>query len=149
MARPKKTRMIHSEPEITYFKPARVALRDLRENSLTLEEIEAVRLKDLDGLDQEECAKRMNVSRTTFHRVLGLSRKKIADALLNGKALRIGGGDYMLGRGEKGGRGFGPGGECVCPECGRKVPHDRGIPCFEYKCPDCGTQMTRTSPDKG
>ena len=47
------------------------------------------------------------------------------------------------GRGMGGGRGLGPGGECVCPNCGEKLPHERGIPCFEIKCPKCGTAMTR------
>ena len=47
------------------------------------------------------------------------------------------------GRGMGGGRGMGPGGNCVCPNCGEKVPHERGVPCFEVKCPKCGTTMTR------
>jgi endogenous inhibitor of DNA gyrase (YacG/DUF329 family) len=42
-----------------------------------------------------------------------------------------------------GGTGAGPGGECVCPNCGKKVPHERGVPCYEAKCPDCGTAMIR------
>jgi hypothetical protein len=48
-----------------------------------------------------------------------------------------------MGRGAGGGRGLGPGGECLCPECGKKAPHKRGVPCFEQKCPACGTPMTR------
>lgn len=47
------------------------------------------------------------------------------------------------GRGMGGGRGLGPGGDCVCPKCGERVSHERGIPCFEIKCPNCGTAMTR------
>ena len=47
------------------------------------------------------------------------------------------------GRGMGGGRGLGPGGDCVCPNCGKKLPHKRGTPCFEIKCPKCGTVMTR------
>jgi hypothetical protein len=49
------------------------------------------------------------------------------------------------GRGMGGGQGLGPGGDCVCPNCGKKVPHERGTPCFEVKCPKCGTPMTRSS----
>jgi len=47
------------------------------------------------------------------------------------------------GRGRMGGFGLGPGGECICPNCATKVPHQRGIPCYTYKCPKCGTSMTR------
>ncbi len=68
----------------------------LEEACLTLEEVESIRLKDLDGLGQEECAKKMNISRSTFHRVLNRARRKLADALLNGKAIRIEGGNFMM-----------------------------------------------------
>jgi len=47
------------------------------------------------------------------------------------------------GRGRMGGRGLGPDGECLCPQCGARAPHQRGIPCIEQKCPNCGTAMTR------
>ena len=47
------------------------------------------------------------------------------------------------GRGRMGGAGRGPGGECVCPSCGKKVSHERGVPCYEVRCPKCGTAMTR------
>ena len=46
-------------------------------------------------------------------------------------------------RGRMGGFGLGPGGECVCPNCGTKVPHQRGVPCYTLKCPKCGSPMTR------
>lgn len=47
------------------------------------------------------------------------------------------------GRGRMGGKGLGPAGTCVCPSCGAKVPHMRGIPCYKMSCPKCGTKMTR------
>jgi hypothetical protein len=47
------------------------------------------------------------------------------------------------GRGRMGGRGLGPEGECLCPQCGERAPHERGIPCYEQKCPKCGTAMVR------
>lgn len=47
------------------------------------------------------------------------------------------------GMGQGRGGGFGAGGECICPSCGKKAPHQRGTPCNEIKCPDCGTLMTR------
>jgi len=61
-----------------------------------VEEAEAIRLKDLEGLEQEECAQRMSVSRSTFARVLASARQKMADALLNGKAIRIEGGNFEM-----------------------------------------------------
>ena len=68
----------------------------LNEVKLLVEEAEAVRLKDLEGLEQEECAQKMNISRSTFSRILDSARQKIADALLNGKAIRIEGGNFEL-----------------------------------------------------
>lgn len=98
MARPVKWRRVATIPRATYFKPAGVPLRALEDVALSLEEAEAIRLKDIDGLDQGECAKRMRVSRPTFHRVLRSARHKIADALIHGKVLRIGGGNFALDR---------------------------------------------------
>jgi len=83
-------------PEVTYFKPAGIPLRALEDVGLTVEEVEAIRLKDLAGLQQVECAKRMHISRPTFHRILGSGRRKIADALVNGKAIRVEGGNFAL-----------------------------------------------------
>jgi len=83
-------------PQITYFKPAGIPLIHLQEVCLSVEEVEAIRLKDLEGLDQEECACKMSVSRTTFARVLGSARQKMADALLGAKAIRIEGGNFEM-----------------------------------------------------
>ena len=94
MPRPPKWRCIRNMPDVTYFKPACIPARVLEEVCLSLEEMEAIRLKDLEGWDQEQCAESMKISRTTFHRVLMSARKKVADVLLNGKALRIEGGNY-------------------------------------------------------
>ena len=47
------------------------------------------------------------------------------------------------GRGRTGGRGLGPGGYCICPYCGTKVPHQQGVPCYQQTCPRCGAKMTR------
>ena len=83
-------------PGVTYFKPAGIPLRMLDEVYLSVEEAEAIRLKDLEDLDQEQCAGRMNISRSTFQRVLESARRKIADVLLNGKAIRIEGGNFEM-----------------------------------------------------
>ncbi|MFH1663179.1 MAG: DUF134 domain-containing protein [Chloroflexota bacterium] len=96
MPRQKKYRRVEFLPDVSYYKPAGIPLRFLKEVGLSVEEIEAIRLKDLEGLEQEQCAERMRISRSTFQRVLSTSRKKIADALLNGKAIRIGGGNFEL-----------------------------------------------------
>lgn len=61
----------------------------LEEIILNADESEAVRLKDLQNLSQKECAKRMNISQPTFHRLVSSARKKITDAIINGKAIRI------------------------------------------------------------
>ena len=94
MPRPPKWRCIRFAPDVTYFKPAEIPTRLLEEVCLSLEEAEAIRLKDLEGWEQEQCAESMKISRTTFHRVLGSARRNVADALLNGKAIRIEGGNY-------------------------------------------------------
>jgi len=96
MGRPPKCRRVAFLPEATYFKPSGIPLRVLNEVRLSVEEAEAIRLKDLEGLEQEECARRMSVSRTTFARVLNSARQKMADVLLNGKALRIEGGNFEV-----------------------------------------------------
>jgi len=83
-------------PDVTYFKPAGIPLRALKEVRLSVEEAEAIRLKDLEGLDQEQGAARMNISRPTFQRVLTSGRQKMAEALLNGKAIRIEGGNFAM-----------------------------------------------------
>ncbi|MFC1912013.1 DUF134 domain-containing protein [Chloroflexota bacterium] len=96
MSRPPKYRRVAFLPNVTYFKPAGIPLRALEEVQLSVEEAEAIRLKDLEGLEQEEGAERMNISRPTFQRVLASARQKMADALLNGKAIRIEGGSFEM-----------------------------------------------------
>jgi len=96
MPRPTKCRRVGFVPEMTYFKPAGVPLSSLEEVCLSIEEAEAIRLKDLERLDQEEGAQKMQISRPTFQRVLGSARTKLADALLNGKAIRIEGGNFEM-----------------------------------------------------
>ena len=96
MGRQPLFRRVNFLPPVTYFKPAGVPLAQLQEVRLSIEEAEAIRLRDIEGLEQDECAQRMRVSRTTFARILLLARQKMADALLNGKAIRIEGGNYEM-----------------------------------------------------
>ena len=96
MVRPRLCRRVRFNPDITYFKPRGIPLRELEEVILLVDEYEAVRLKDLEGLEQEECAKKMNISQPTFHRLVLSARKKIADAIINGKAIKIEGGNYRI-----------------------------------------------------
>ena len=96
MARIPKWRRVAFMPETTYFKPVGKHSRAVEEVCLSVEEAESIRLKDVERLGQEECARRMNISRPTFHRVLGSARSKLADALLNGKAIRIEGGNFEM-----------------------------------------------------
>jgi uncharacterized protein len=96
MGRPTKCRRVDFFPGVTYFKPESVSQEALEEVCLSIEEVEAIRLKEMEGLEQEEAAERMNVSRPTFQRVLSSARQKMADALLNGKAIRIEGGNFQV-----------------------------------------------------
>jgi predicted DNA-binding protein (UPF0251 family) len=81
---------------VTYFKPRGVPLRELDVVQLSLEELEAVRLTDLEGSDQEEAAQKMGISRRALWEDLQNARRKIADALVNGKAIEIKGGNYTV-----------------------------------------------------
>jgi predicted DNA-binding protein (UPF0251 family) len=96
MTRPLKCRRVGFIPEVTYFKPAGIPLAALKEVRLSVEETEAIRLKDVEGLEQEQGAERMNISRPTFQRILMSARQKMADALLTGKAVRIEGGSFEM-----------------------------------------------------
>lgn len=89
-------RQVNNLPQITYFKPSGVTSAQLQEVVISIEEAEAIRLKDMEGLEQEECARKMKISRSTFARELNSARQKIADALINGKAIRIYGGNFEM-----------------------------------------------------
>jgi len=89
MPRPRLNRNIYFKPEVTYFKPQGVPMPLLDVIELTLEESESLRLKNIEGLDQTECAKEMATSQSTFQRILASAYNKISDAIINGKAIRI------------------------------------------------------------
>lgn len=89
LSRPMKPRNICGSPNAYYFKPRGIPLTELEEITLSLDEFEALRLKDVNGLQQQEAAEQMNVSRPTFQRILTNARKKVSEALVYSKALRI------------------------------------------------------------
>lgn len=96
MPRPFIPRRVWFQPGTTYFKPAGIPMAHLSEVVLTVGEFEAIRLKDFEAMDQEKAAKKMKISQPTFNRTLRSARKKIADSLVNGKAIRIEGGNYKM-----------------------------------------------------
>lgn len=89
MVRPRLCRRIRFNPNVTYFKPQGVPMRFLEVVELTTEEAESLRLKNMKDLDQEEAAKKMNTSQSTFQRILSSAYKKITKALIEGKAIKI------------------------------------------------------------
>ena len=168
MVRPKKPRTISQKPENRYFKPRSVPLTKLEQIELKFAELEAIKLADLKDMTHQQASKLMNISRPTFTRVLQSARYKVAKALNNGQAIEIKGGEYKMsprgrgfgpgkrqGRGRAaGGRGrgrmggpfaAGPGGKCVCtnPDCKNEIEHLVGQPCYQKKCPKCGSPMVR------
>lgn len=96
MARPIKCRKVEFLPHTTYFAPSSKENQEIGEVRLKLEELEAVRLKDMEGLTQQECADIMEVSRQTFQNILDSARKKIAMALTQGLAINIKGGNFAF-----------------------------------------------------
>ncbi len=96
MPRPRHYRRVGCMPQSSYYKPRGIPLAVLQHVTLTVDELEAIRLTDLQGMYQAQAAERMNISRQTLGRILESAHKKIADALVNGKALSIQGGPFKL-----------------------------------------------------
>jgi predicted DNA-binding protein (UPF0251 family) len=115
-------------------------LTELERISLAVDELEALRLKDLDGLDQEKAAAIMNVSQPTFHRILESAHNKTADALVNGKAIRIEGGNYLV---REGTRLF------KCYDCKNEWQETYGT-ARPSRCPKCNSANIHRAPlDRG
>ncbi|OGC69556.1 hypothetical protein A2415_03195 [candidate division WWE3 bacterium RIFOXYC1_FULL_39_7] len=89
MTRPKIRRCLNFNPNVDYFKPRGIPLRDLEEVELLADEIEAIKLYMVDGLDQTTAAEKMGISQPTFARTIDTACKKVADALIKGKAIKI------------------------------------------------------------
>ncbi len=89
MGRPRLFRRVSFNPQVTYFKPQGVPMRELEIIELTIEEAEALRLKNIKGLGQKEAAEKMKTSQSTYQRILSSAYKKITEALIGGKAIKI------------------------------------------------------------
>jgi predicted DNA-binding protein (UPF0251 family) len=138
MPRPLICRRVFGCPRSEYFKPAGIPLSGLGEVRLTRDELEALRLADLEGLYQAEAAEKMGISRQTFGNIVESARHKVADVLVNGRALRIQGGTIqMMDRTftckscqHKWKVSFGTGRPQDCPQCGKadihRLPAERG-----------------------
>ena len=138
MPRPIKARHVRCNPEANYFKPRGIPVVDLEEGVLLQDELEAIRLADLDELYQQEAADNMNVSRQTFGNIIRSAHHKIADALVNGKALKIEGGVVVMEE-----RQF------QCQNCNHQwaVPLGTGRP---GNCPQChGSSIFRAARGQG
>jgi predicted DNA-binding protein (UPF0251 family) len=96
MPRRRRCRRVGFRPAFTSFTPVAVGSTEPEEMILSVDEFEAVRLKDLEGLNQNECAELMDISQPTFHRLVISARRKIADALTHGKTIKIEGGHYRF-----------------------------------------------------
>lgn len=128
MARPKKRRKIYYVPNIKLFGPLDNEPSDKECIILSFEELESLRLMDLEGLDQVECAERMMVARSTFQRIYTEAKRKVADSLVNGRILRIEGGNYIIN-------------ECTakCEKCGEVWRAATGNLISNERCPRCGS----------
>lgn len=115
MARPRKWRHVCCLPQNTLFGPLRLARGEDGPIVMTVEEYETIRLIDLEGLNQESCAERMGVARSTAQAMYRSARRKLADCLVNSHRLLIEGGDYKLCDARET--------PCGCPRCLR-----RGLP---------------------
>jgi len=124
MARPTNNRIVHEPPIFTEFKPAGVSGKSLKRIQCTLDEFEALRLADFIGLSHEEAASEMEVSRSTFSRLIEKSRKKVAEFIIRGKMLTIDGGNVHFRKNI-----------IRCCDCGHMFNIDINLQMTE--CPEC------------
>lgn len=129
MARPKCCRQVGEAPRRTCFRPEGVSPSAAKEVLLSLDEYESLRLADLEGMYQDEAASRMNISRQTFGRIVEAARRKTADAIVHGKALRIEGGQVS----------FASAGKAKCPRCLHAL--SRSDVADGNACPYCKKQV--------
>jgi predicted DNA-binding protein (UPF0251 family) len=132
MPRPVGCRRVSTMPAVTHFKPRGIPLRDLEVVIMSVDELEALRLADLEGLYQEDAAARMGISRQTFGRIVDSAHRKAAECLIQGKALEIEGGNIMV----DSQRTF----QCLKCQHIWHEPYGTGRP---QECPECHSQSLR------
>lgn len=131
MPRPRKWKRVGYIPDIKVFGPLNIDNTNNEIITLNVEELESMRLMDLEGLDQIACADRMGVARSTFQRIYSDAKRKMTDSLVNGKVLKIEGGNYTLNICK-----------LFCENCGYSWDES-----FEntkeetIKCPKCGSEI--------
>ena len=139
-ARPVLDKIVNTIPLFVYYKPYGVSLEKLDELILTLEEIETLNLKDRQDLDQKDAARKMGISRSTFQRILKSARKKVITAIIEGKALKFEGGNYI------------PDKDIIKTRCLKGTYHYRikredlkeknqEYKLSKIKCPECGKRL--------
>lgn len=130
MSRRKIARRVQDYPKVEKFSPSVKGKREVKE--LLLEELEAMRLKDLEDLNQQEAAEKMGISRQTFQNIIEAGRKKVTEALVVGYGLKIVGGDHILSQCDM-----------VCKNCNTKYSPET----LEDKknCPNCGSALVTCS----
>lgn len=139
-ARPVLDKIINTVPLYVYYSPYGIPLENLKEETLNLEEIEALNLKDNHGLDQKSAAEKMGISRSTFQRLLKSARKKMITSIVEGKAIKFEGGNYIQDE------------EIKKTKCLKGVYHfhikkndikvkDQEYKISRIKCPECGKRL--------
>lgn len=131
MPRPRKFRRVLYMPKYNSFGPLDNKEDINCEIIMSVEEVESMRLMDLEGLDQVECAKIMDIARSTFQRIYSEAKTKVADSLVNGKILKIQGGNYTLNKCK-----------VICDSCGHIWEESfENVNTSIVKCPDCNSEM--------
>ena len=137
MPKPKKERRVQLPPPASFYKPQGIPLSQLQQVILNVEEYEAIRLVDHVGMDQENAAVKLGISRPTCARIVEAAHKKVAEALAHGKALRIEGGSYSIAKNLMRCRACGHAWEVAnaVADAGADAEH-------QTQCPDCGSSKT-------
>ncbi|MGQ4910972.1 MAG: DUF134 domain-containing protein [Candidatus Thorarchaeota archaeon] len=131
MPRKKRRRTVTKEPPVSVYKPAGIPAKDLEEILVSIDEFEAIKLADFEGLSQRDASAVMGVSQPTFNRILSAGRSKVAEGLVQGCVLRIEGGRYMLADGT---------GQLECMDCGSPVDMSSNN---RSTCKNCGSTRLR------